>query len=79
MEDAIDAMTMIFEGGQTWLLGWCMVFIFFVSLTNYAGKVLSDHGCWPSTLNFLPFPGFAVTKTLSATTSSVLRQVSTLI
>ena len=38
MEDANDAIAMIFEGGQFWLLGWCIVFIFSVAIMNYAGK-----------------------------------------
>ena len=38
MEDANDAIAMIFEGGQFWLLGWCIVFIFAVAIMNYAGK-----------------------------------------
>ena len=37
MEDANDAIAMIFEGGQYWLLGWCLVFIFSVAIMNYAG------------------------------------------
>lgn len=56
MEDANDAIAMIFEGGQYWLLGWCLAFIFSVAFMNYAG--------------------FAVIKSLSATTAAVLRQVS---
>jgi len=56
MEDANDAIAMIFEGGQYWLFGWCLVFILSVAIMNYAG--------------------FSVIKSLSATTASVLRQVS---
>ena len=40
MEDANDAIAMIFEGGQYWLLGWCIVFILSVAIMNYAGKYL---------------------------------------
>ena len=38
MEDANDAIAMIFEGGQYWLLGWCIVFIIAVAILNYASK-----------------------------------------
>ena len=40
MEDANDAIAMIFEGGQFWLLGWCIVFILSVAIMNYAGKYI---------------------------------------
>ena len=40
MEDANDAIAMIFEGGQYWLLGWCIVFILSVAIMNYAGKYI---------------------------------------
>ena len=43
MEDANDAIAMIFEGGQFWLLGWCIVFIFSVAIMNYAGKSKVKH------------------------------------
>ena len=37
MEDTNDAIAMIFQGGQHWLLGWCIVFIMSVAILNYAG------------------------------------------
>ena len=37
MEDANDAISMIFQGGQHWLLGWCIGFIVSVAILNYAG------------------------------------------
>ena len=37
MEDANDAIAMIFQGGQYWLLGWCIGFIISVAILNYAG------------------------------------------
>merc|ERR1719244_1230388 len=36
-EDAIDAFTMIFDGGQSWLLGWTIGNMFSISVFNYAG------------------------------------------
>ena len=38
MEDAIDAIAMIVEGGQFWLLGWCIVYIISTAILNYAGR-----------------------------------------
>ena len=38
MEDANDAIAMIVEGGQFWLLGWYMVFIISIAILNYAGR-----------------------------------------
>ena len=37
MEDAIDAFKMIFDGKQSWLLGWTVVFMVSVAFFNYAG------------------------------------------
>ena len=71
MEDANDAIAMIFEGGQYWLLGWCLAFIFSVAFMNYAGK--KKQRCFFLIENY--FLGFAVIKSLSATTAAVLRQV----
>ena len=36
-EDAIDAFTMIFNGGQYWLLGWTIGNMFSISIFNYSG------------------------------------------
>jgi len=36
-EDAIDAFTMIFDGGQIWLLGWTIGNMCSISVFNYAG------------------------------------------
>ena len=33
-----DAIAMIIEGGQFWLLGWYIVFIISVAILNYAGR-----------------------------------------
>ena len=38
MEDTNDAIAMIFQGGQYWLLGWCIGFIISVAILNYAGS-----------------------------------------
>ena len=38
-EDAIDAFKMIFDGGQTWLLGWTIGNMFSISVFNYAGQI----------------------------------------
>ena len=38
MEDANDAIAMIVEGGQFWLLGWCIVYIISTAILNYAGR-----------------------------------------
>ena len=40
MADAHDAIAMIFEGGQYWLPGWCLGFIFSVTILNYSGNVV---------------------------------------
>ena len=37
MEDAIDAFKMIFDGKQSWLLVWTLVFMVSVAFFNYAG------------------------------------------
>ena len=50
MEDANDAIAMIFEGGQFWLLGLCIVFIFSVAIMNYAGKSKVKHKMYLSSL-----------------------------
>jgi len=36
-EDAIDAFKMIFDGGQSWLLGWTIGNMFSIAVFNYAG------------------------------------------
>ena len=41
MEDAIDAFKMIFDGKQSWLLGWTVVFMVSVAFFNYAGLFLN--------------------------------------
>ena len=38
-EDAIDAFTMIFNGGQYWLLGWTIGNMFSISIFNYSGQL----------------------------------------
>ena len=38
MEDAIDAIAMIFEGEDFWILGWYIVFIISIAILNYAGR-----------------------------------------
>ena len=83
MEDANDAMAMIFEGGQYWLLGWCLVFIFSVAIMNYAGiyflfikiRLIRSTETFALLNDDNQHLGFAVIKSLSATTAAVLRQV----
>ena len=42
-EDAIDAFTMIFNGGQYWLLGWTIGNMFSISIFNYSGYLSHKH------------------------------------
>ena len=42
-EDAIDAFTMIFNGGQYWLLGWTIGNMFSISIFNYSGQLTHKH------------------------------------
>ena len=38
MEDAIDGFKMIFDGKQSWLLGWTVVNMISIAFYNYAGQ-----------------------------------------
>ena len=41
-EDAIDAFKMIFDGEQSWLLGWTIGNMFSIAVFNYAGQMSDD-------------------------------------
>ena len=45
-EDAIDAFKMIFDGGQSWLLGWTIGNMFSIAVFNYAGELITVSD-WP--------------------------------
>ena len=45
-EDAIDAFKMIFDGGQSWLLGWTIGNMFSIAVFNYAGELIPASD-WP--------------------------------
>ena len=77
-EDAIDAFTMIFNGGQYWLLGWTIGNMFSISIFNYSGDL--THKYVQTLAYFLPpeiskHSGITVTKHMSATTRTVLDQI----
>jgi len=41
MEDAVDAIKMIFDGGQPWLTAWILVFTLSVGVVFYAGTTVT--------------------------------------
>ena len=80
-EDAIDAFKMIFDGGQSWLLGWTIGNMFSISIFNYSGELTHKHLCLTLVKTKLLQPwickcsGITVTKHMSATTRTVLDQI----
>ena len=72
MEDAIDAFSMIFAGGQSWLPSWLIVYTLSVGLCFYSGMYTTFQ---PN--EYIPqyHSGITVTKQMSGTARAVIAQV----
>ena len=72
MEDAIDAFSMIFAGGQSWLPSWLIVYTLSVGLCFYSGMYTTFQ---PN--KYIPqyHSGITVTKQMSGTARAVIAQV----
>ena len=72
MEDAIDALSMIFAGGQSWLSSWLIVYTLSVGLCFYSGMYDTIQ---PNKYILQYNSGITVTKQMSGTARAVIAQV----